>query len=217
MLLVAMNTFTHLIITAPTSDLAAVYKSQLEVVRSKLLCLQGCELFCVADPSGVRIGSGGGTLNALHYLDVIIGRSSLSKAKVAIIHSGGDSKRAPFHTVCGKAWASINALQGDQLLGTPLTMLIEELVMFCKNILSSSCSSGSIVVASSDVMLDICIGEGEYYNERCLDKIHLLSSFWASRFRLSSTDRILNRFLYQISNVFPSTSLSQQMASYQFF
>lgn len=155
-----MDTFTHLIITAPSPDLAAVYRNQLEVIRHELPCLEGCKLFCVADPSGVRIGSGGGTLNALHFLDIIIGRSLLSKAKVAIIHSGGDSKRAPFHTVCGKAWASINAVQGDRLLATPLTMLIDELTMFCRNILSPSCSSGSIIVASSDVMLDICLSGG---------------------------------------------------------
>ena len=151
-----MESFTHVIITAPTPDLAAVYLSQLEVIHDELPCLRGCQLLCVADPLGVRIGSGGGTLNALHYLDNLIGRNSLLKAKVAIIHSGGDSKRAPFHTVCGKAWASINAVQSDRLLATPVTMLIEELSIFCTNILRPEYTLGSIVVSSSDVMLNIC-------------------------------------------------------------
>lgn len=151
-----MDTFTHVIITAPTPGLAAVYQSQLESIHNELPYLRGCQIFCVADPSGVRIGSGGGTLNALYHLDHLIGRSLLTQAKVAIIHSGGDSKRAPFHTVCGKAWASINAVQNERLLATPLTMLIEELSKFCAGILSSEYCLGSIIVASSDVMLDIC-------------------------------------------------------------
>ena len=164
-----MDAFTHVIITAPSPDLAAVYQSQIEFIRSELPCLHNSHLLCVADPCGVRIGSGGGTLNALHHLDLIIGRKALSEAKVAIIHSGGDSKRAPFHTVCGKAWASINAVQSDRLLATPLSMLIAELSMFCRNILSSSYPLGSIVVASSDVMLDICISDGIIF-------FHLISS-----------------------------------------
>ena len=151
-----MEKFTHVIITAPSPGLAAVYQSQLEVIHNELPYLRDCQILCVADPSGVRIGSGGGTLNAVFHLENLIGRSSLLKAKVAIIHSGGDSKRAPFHTVCGKAWASINAVQNDSLLGNPLTMLIEELSRFCAGILHSSYTAGLIVVASSDVMLDIC-------------------------------------------------------------
>jgi hypothetical protein len=165
-----MDTFTHLIITAPSPGLAAVYQSQLEAIHSELPCLQRCQILCVADPMGVRIGSGGGTLNALHHLDHLIGRSLLSNSKVAIIHSGGDSKRAPFHTVCGKAWASVNAIQNQRLLANPLLMLIEELSKFCSYILRSSFPVGSIVVASRDVMLDICLQgcreELKYYYDK---------------------------------------------------
>lgn len=143
-----MDTFTHVIVTAPTTRIAAVYQSQLEVFSGETSYL------CVADPLGARVGSGGGTLNALNHLERLIGRKALSNAKVAIIHSGGDSKRAPFHTVCGKAWASINAIQSGHV-ATPLIMLIKELSFFCNGILKKSYSVGCIVVASSDVMLDI--------------------------------------------------------------
>lgn len=151
-----MDTFTHIIVTAPSPALAAVYQSQLDVVQNEFPFLRKCVISCVADPSGVRIGSGGGTLNALHYLSEVIGRAALLKAKVAIIHSGGDSRRAPLHSVCGKAWASLNAVQNDSLLATPLTILIEELSKFCYSILHNSSPVGSITVASSDVLLDIC-------------------------------------------------------------
>lgn len=70
-----MNTFTHLIITAPSPVMAVVYQSQLELIRSELPCLRTCHVLCVADPEGVRIGSGGGTLNAVQYLDELIGQS----------------------------------------------------------------------------------------------------------------------------------------------
>lgn len=140
--------FTHVIVTAPSPGQVAVYQQQLEALCDET------SYFCVADPLGQRVGSGGGTLNALYYLENLIGRKALSNAKVAIIHSGGDSKRAPFHTVCGKAWASINAIQDDQFV-TPLIILIKELSLFCSGILKKSYAVGCIVVASSDVMLDI--------------------------------------------------------------
>jgi fucokinase len=152
-----MDKFTHVIVTAPSSRIAAVYQTQLEVFSGET------SYFCVADPLGERVGSGGGTLNALNHLESIIGRKALLNAKVAIIHSGGDSKRAPFHTVCGKAWASINAIQSGQV-ATPLIMLIKELSLFCSDILKKSYTNGCIVVASSDVMLDIYLtGSGISY------------------------------------------------------
>ena len=151
-----MTTFTHLLVTAPREEIALTYQKQLEALQAKLPFLR-CKILCVADPAGVRIGSGGGTLNALHHLDACIGREALLSAKIAIIHSGGDSRRAPLHTVCGKAWASINAMQGEDesLVATPLTLLVEELSIFCASVLHPKRSEGCVVVASSDVMLDI--------------------------------------------------------------
>jgi hypothetical protein len=114
---------------------------------------------CVADPSGVRVGSGGGTLNALQYLEDSIGRHKLLASRVAIIHSGGDSRRAPLHSVCGKAWASINAVlpNGDvevgdakSVLATPIALLMQELCLFCRR-----ASDSIVVIASNDVLLDI--------------------------------------------------------------
>ena len=67
-----------------------------------------CEVLVVSDPDGHRIGSGGGTLNALDCLRTQIGVLELNKARILIIHSGGDSRRAPLHSISGKAWASIN-------------------------------------------------------------------------------------------------------------
>ena len=154
-----MECFTHVVVTAPSQKIADVYTSQLKVIKLDLTEFKNSQIVCVADPSGARVGSGGGTLNALNFLDDLIGRSQLCKAKVVIIHSGGDSRRAPLHTVCGKAWASINSNYQDCYFITPLSFLLEELRSFCLNILISDVEFGSIVVASSDVLLDISNNE----------------------------------------------------------
>ena len=59
----------------------------------------------VADPAGRRIGSGGGTLNALKAAHDLLGDAWLDDRLILIIHSGGDSQRAPSQSVCGKAWS----------------------------------------------------------------------------------------------------------------
>ena len=94
--------FDHLVITAPTSAIARVYRECLDELKMRS-CIQQLEytsLWCVPDPVGVRIGSGGGTLNALDHLDQIVGRAALLNTKTLIIHSGGDSRRSPLSSVC---------------------------------------------------------------------------------------------------------------------
>lgn len=94
-----MQTFTTVIVTAPTEQTRSVYDQQLRDLQKSLPCLAGCKnLFCVADPAGERVGSGGGTLNALSLLEMCLGRDSLKDERILMIHSGGDSRRAPIHT-----------------------------------------------------------------------------------------------------------------------
>jgi fucokinase len=150
---IAKSSFSHLIITAPTQQIASVYLTLFSKLKSQLRDLTTCEIFCVSDPDGCRVGSGGGTLNALDYLCSIVGLHDIVKSKIAIIHSGGDSRRAPLHSVCGKAWSCINSYSkdtDDHLSSTPLAFMIRELSLFFVNL-----PAGSLVIASSDVLLDI--------------------------------------------------------------
>ena len=143
-----MTVFTHVVITAPSREAIECYQEQLRGLQLE------CDVICCADPDGCRIGSGGGTLNALDNLDQLIGREKLLQSRVLVVHSGGDSRRAPLHSVCGKAWATINSTP----IKTPMELLVEEISAFCKLI-----PAGSVVVASSDVLLDIDVvmkGEG---------------------------------------------------------
>jgi len=139
--------FTHIIITAPSAAAISCYEEQMH----NLTCVGEAQILVVADPDGVRIGSGGGTLNALARLDELIGRTALAAAKVLIVHSGGDSRRSPLHSVCGKAWASINTKPTQ----TPMQLLVKEIADFC----GTGLLLGAMVAASSDVLLDVTRGD----------------------------------------------------------
>jgi fucokinase len=91
--------FTIVVATAPTEETALVYEIQLKELRNQLPCLRNCKLLaCIPDPKGRRIGSGGGTLNALDALKNKLGKDALIKEKILMIHSGGDSRRSPTHS-----------------------------------------------------------------------------------------------------------------------
>ena len=145
-----MSIFSHIILTAPNKQTSDVYLKELESLREHLVCLQSCEIYCTSDPYGQRVGSGGGTLNALDYLVHNISYSDILNARIVIINSGGDSKRSPLHSICGKAWSTINVDINQTTYSCPMAFLINELSEFCQNI-----PRGSVVVACSDVILDI--------------------------------------------------------------
>lgn len=61
----------------------------------------------LADPDGRRVGSGGATLNVLRYLAEDMGSGSFSGKRILVIHSGGDSKRIPQYSICGKIFSPV--------------------------------------------------------------------------------------------------------------
>jgi fucokinase len=151
-----MTDFSILLLTAPSEKIAEVYLDQLQALKSTLPALQSCKaIYCVADPSGVRVGSGGGTLNALDFLHQR--GINTSKEKILLIHSGGDSRRAPLYSLCGKAWITLNAIVGGttDTIANPLSVLIDELSRFATNL-----GPESLVIASSDVLLDLTDNTG---------------------------------------------------------
>jgi hypothetical protein len=152
---IRMGGFDYVIVTAPNEYLCAIYQLQLNHLCQSLRSFsQITACLCIADPEGVRIGSGGGTLNALSKLIDRVGESEIMNSKVAIIHSGGDSRRSPLQSVVGKAWAQINSSfssgAADGSPSTPLTLLIQEL-----EIVAEGMSEGSLVIASSDVLVSL--------------------------------------------------------------
>lgn len=146
----SVSIFTHVLLTAPSHSIAEVYRIQLNILKQSVPFLATSSVVCVSDPEHGRVGSGGGTLNALQQLKIACGVRSYESCRVLVIHSGGESRRAPLNSLCGKAWTSINATVEGDVMASPLLLLIKELNLFCMNL-----PLGSLVIASSDVTLDI--------------------------------------------------------------
>lgn len=143
--------FTHIVLTAPSEKIASVYRLQIESLKSSLSFLESSTIYCVSDPEGCRVGSGGGTFNALDYLVNCAGLKDMSMLKVLIIHSGGDSRRAPLYSLCGKAWTTLNSQVEEKELASPMLLLIQEIYNFCAHL-----PLRSLVVSCSDCLLDFC-------------------------------------------------------------
>jgi hypothetical protein len=146
------SVFDHFVVTTPSSRIAAQYRQQFHRLTSKHPEILGnTVIHCVSDPESKRVGSGGGTLNVVDYLIYEIGVEAVKAAKVLVFHSGGESKRSPLHSVCGKGWASINATMQDcDLISNPMLLLFMEITSLLKDV-----PIGSLVVACCDVLLDL--------------------------------------------------------------
>ena len=107
-----------IVVTAANEAQAESCQKELDGRKdlADFLCL------AVADPAGCRIGSGGGTLNALVAAhDAIAGPQSqtcdwLDEHLVCVVHSGGDSQRSPSQSVCGKAWSTLPLFGGRSVI-----------------------------------------------------------------------------------------------------
>ena len=148
--------FDNIIITAPGQHQLCIYSSLCQVIKKRLPLFNNTNFHVCCDPKGLRVGSGGGTINAINYL---VSKSyqtfdtkefSLLNRRVLIVHSGGDSRRSPMHSVCGKAWATINSPLISDIMMNPLVLILLEFNKFFTYL-----PLGSIVVASGDVLLDI--------------------------------------------------------------
>lgn len=141
--------YDRIILTAPSEEKAAVYLQQLQRLkhRLKLPLLAESNLHCFADPAGVRIGSGAGTLHALLCLSPWE-QDSLKSQRVLLIHSGGDARRSPAYSICGKAWITLFDDSDESKSSSALVQLIQQL-----SVLTSKLPIGSLVVACSDVLL----------------------------------------------------------------
>ena len=100
----------YVVLTASNEEQASIYRSEIEY-RLRLKQLPGRTKYLVLpDPDGKRVGSGGATLNVLK---AIAEREQKDDAnffkglRVLVIHSGGDSKRIPQYSTCGKLFSPV--------------------------------------------------------------------------------------------------------------
>ena len=100
----------YVVLTASNEEQANIYKSEIEY-RLRLKQLPARTKYLVLpDPDGKRVGSGGATLNVLKAIaerEQKDEKNFFEGLRVLVIHSGGDSKRIPQYSTCGKLFSPV--------------------------------------------------------------------------------------------------------------
>lgn len=107
-------------------------------------------IISTSDPFDTRVGSGGGTLQALSEADKQSNHNQDHNGSVCIIHAGGQSSRCPTQMVLGKAWTSLPIVHENETVSNPTYILMQSLSKLLQHL-----PCGSVVVAASDVILHL--------------------------------------------------------------
>ena len=98
----------YVILTASNEEQAAAYQAQIDA-RLRAGRLPSETVYQVLpDPDGKRVGSGGATFHVMKYLSECGEEEHFFRGKrILVIHSGGDSKRVPQYSACGKLFSPV--------------------------------------------------------------------------------------------------------------
>lgn len=141
------------ILTASNEEQAKGYRLELSHRKEEGRLPGNCTYAVLPDPEGKRVGSGGATFHVLKYLVEQIGKGEkdakdcLRGKKILVIHSGGDSKRIPQYSVCGKLFSPVPRQLPDGSLST----LFDEF-MISMTAVAERTKEGMLVL-SGDVLL----------------------------------------------------------------
>lgn len=97
----------HVILTASNEQQAEGFRQQIAIRKADGFLPSKTNFAVLPDPFGKRVGSGGATLEAIRYIVDQNGSSDLSKLRILVIHSGGDSKRVPQYSAIGKLFSPV--------------------------------------------------------------------------------------------------------------
>lgn len=138
----------YIIITSSNQRQADSYKFQISQ-RLSNGWLSGETVYEVLpDPEGKRVGSGGATLSVLKYIREHSNDDDCFKNKrILVIHSGGDSKRVPQYSACGKLFSPVPRLLPDGRRST----LFDEFIISLSGV-PSRMQEGMLIL-SGDVLL----------------------------------------------------------------
>ena len=135
------------VLTASNEDQASAYRKEIEYRLLNALLPAKTRYVVLSDPEGKRVGSGGATLNVLKYLEEKEGGREVFGKKVLVIHSGGDSKRVPQYSVCGKLFSPVPR----ELPNGRASTLFDEFMIATAGIPARM--QGGMLVMSGDVLL----------------------------------------------------------------
>ena len=98
----------YVILTASNEEQAAAYRAQIDARLAAGRLPAGTVYEVLPDPDGKRVGSGGATFHVMKYLSEQGGGEHFFRGKrILVIHSGGDSKRVPQYSACGKLFSPV--------------------------------------------------------------------------------------------------------------
>ena len=98
----------YVILTASNEEQAAAYQAQIDARLAQGRLPAQTTYKVLPDPGGKRVGSGGATFHVMKYISEQSGEEHCFKNKrILVIHSGGDSKRVPQYSACGKLFSPV--------------------------------------------------------------------------------------------------------------
>lgn len=137
-----------IVLTAANEKQAESYRIQIKLREEQKRLPINTKFIVVTDYNEQRIGSGGATLNVIRVLVDEIGIKDLLKRKILVINSGGDSKRIPQYSACGKLFAPVPRI----LPNGKISSLFDELLIASTDI-PNRCSSGMMIFPSDTELL----------------------------------------------------------------
>ena len=137
-----------IVLTAANERQAQAYRIQIDIRQKQKRLPKGTRFLVVTDYQEKRIGSGGATLNVLRVLSENDGIDRILNEKILVIHSGGDSKRIPQYSACGKLFAPVPRM----LPGGYVSTLFDELVIISTDI-PNRCGKGMMIFPSDTELL----------------------------------------------------------------
>lgn len=148
-----------IIITSSNQTQAKSYQYQINYRKEQGL-LPDVRIDVIPDENDKRIGSGGATLNVLKFLSE--NDPNWNEKKILLIHSGGDSKRIPQYSACGKLFSHVPRSLIDN---RPSTIFDEFMVTL--SLVPDKLKSG-ILIVSGDVLLLFNYLQLDVYSENAI-------------------------------------------------
>ncbi len=144
------NSYAHwdyIVLTASNEAQAQAYEQQIHHRLKHGKLPKETHYAVLPDPDGKRVGSGGATLNVMRYIAGRENTTDFTGRKILVIHSGGDSKRVPQYSACGKLFSPVPRTLPDGRRST----LFDEYII-CMSSVPSRMTDG-MLVCSGDVLL----------------------------------------------------------------
>ena len=142
-----VTAWDYVVITASNEEQAFGYRQQIDFRLNNNRLPKKTKYLVVPDLNGERVGSGGATLNLLNEIVKDSGKKDFKGLKILVLHSGGDSKRVPQYSACGKLFSPVPRVLSD---GRRSTIFDEFMIGFCG--VANRINDGA-VFCSGDVVL----------------------------------------------------------------